>query len=92
MSGQYRFRAKKIPHKECLPKFFRNFLDFAGKIFGKKYFDRKIFGIFNFRAYFFFVFQLSTGNFLGFSNFKPEKIPENSDRGRSNRGWPTTLT
>jgi hypothetical protein len=28
----------------------------------------------NFRARFFFFFQISTGNFLGFSNFEPKKI------------------
>jgi len=48
------------------------------KFFGRTHFNRKNFGISNFRAGFFCIFQLSTGNFSGFSNFEPKKIPENS--------------
>jgi hypothetical protein len=57
-------------------KIFGTFPDFAGTFFGFSNFDRKIFRIFKFRANFFWIFQLSTGKFLGFSNFEPEKIPE----------------
>jgi hypothetical protein len=48
------------------------------KCFGRTDFNRKNFGISNFRDRFFFIFQLSTGNFSGFLHFEPKKIPENS--------------
>jgi len=34
--------------------------------------------------------KISAGKFLEFSDFKPEKIPENSDYGKSVRGGSTT--
>jgi hypothetical protein len=59
------------------------FPDFAGTFFGFLHFDRKKFGIFNFRAKNFWARELSTGIFLDFSTFEPKKIPGNSDPGRS---------
>ena len=53
-------------------------------------FGRNIFGIFRFQSKKFWAGQLSTGIFLGFSTFEPEKNPENSDHGRSNRDRSTT--
>jgi hypothetical protein len=53
-------------------------------------FDRKIFGIFRFQSKKFWAGQLSTGIFLGFPTYEPEKNPENSDHGRSNRDRSTT--
>jgi len=57
---------------------FPAFLVFVPKFLGRTDFDRNIFGFSRFRANIFFIFQLSTGNFLGFLNFEPEKNPKNS--------------
>jgi len=39
----------------------------------------------NFRAGFFFIFQLSTGKFSGISDFEPDKIRRKNFRGKKNR-------